>query len=174
MNEMLKKVKAAILSERKVGDIMDAVLEFSDAQSLNGATPYQVSAACFNNVQASTNYIDLGDAYVGKGVGRGTPVYINVSVNTAHNTAAATFQVWVATSSNATTWATNILIASLLGANLATVGVTIARVALPAQDLARYIQLGYGISNGTIKVDAWLSLDAPRAPLDTVTWGWNG
>jgi hypothetical protein len=162
--EKVKRMKAALLSFFGIGAIMDSILEFSDAQALVGRGP------TYN----STNLIDLGDAYFA-GVGRGTPIYLNVQVNTACNTAAATFQVYLCTSADNSTWATNLQIASLLGANMATIGVTICRMALPAQDLARYLRLSYdfGYTAATLKVDAWLSLEAPTQPLDTKTWGWS-
>ena len=173
----IKKVKAAIASLFGIGALMDSILEFSDAQALVAGAGGLTDTTNGNiYIIPSTNTIDLGDAYVGAAVGRGTPVYLNVQVNTACNTAAATFQVFVARSAdNAGGFATNLMAASMLGANLATVGVTIARIALPAHDLKRYIRLGYGFSYtaATISVDAWLSLEAPTQPLDTKTWGWT-
>jgi hypothetical protein len=173
--EKVKRMKAALLSFFGIGAIMDSILEFSDAQLLTGRSGGGVDATVGGvYVIPSTNTIDLGDAYFA-GVGRGTPIYLNVQVNTACNTAAATFQVYLCTSADNSTWATNLQIASLLGANMATIGVTICRMALPAQDLARYLKLGYGFSysSATITVDAWLSLEPPTQPLDTKTWGWS-
>jgi hypothetical protein len=168
----IKRLKAAFASLFGIGAIMDSILEFSDAQALVANAGGGAVGTVY--IIPSTNYIDLGDAYMA-GVGRGTPVYLNVQVNTACNNSAATIQVFVCTSTDAATWATNLQIASLLGSACATIGVTIARVALPAQDLARYIRLGYGMSYAanTMKVDAWLSLEAPTQPYDTKTWGWK-
>jgi hypothetical protein len=175
--KQIKRIKAAIASLFGIGDLMDSILEFSDAQALVAMSGGSSVGSTGNAVYiiASENTINFGDAYVGKAAGRGTPVYLNVQVSAVCSNAAATIQVFLANSADGTTWATPLQIASMLGSACATVGVTIARLALPANMLGKYLRLGYGMSyaTDTMSVDAWLSLDAPTAPLDTKTWGWT-
>lgn len=160
----IKRAVTALASLFGVGGILDAKLEFSDGQSI---------AAGITN---STNIINFGSAINGAGVGRGTPVYLNVTVNTGFTGAVTgTFVTYLQTSANGTTWASGIRFASMTASNLATAGVTIVRVALPAHDLAQYLSLAFDSGPAVIgAVDAWLSLEAPTAPLDTKTYGWSG
>lgn len=168
--DKIKRVKAAFASLFGIGAIMDAILEFSDAQA---ATTTVSGGICHVD---STNVIDLGDAYFA-GVGRGTPIYLNVTVHTAFdgNATASMFYVWLQTSTDGSTWASGLRFIVANASNLATVGNTIVRAALPAHDLARYLQLVYECPKGLTEgyVDAWLSLEAPTAPYDTKTWGWT-
>jgi len=166
----IKRIKAAFASLFGIGAIMDSILEFSDAQA---ATTTVTAGICHVD---STNVIDLGDAYFA-GIGKGTPIYLNVTVNTAFggNATASMFYVWLQTSTNGSTWACGLRFIVANASNLATVGYSIVKAALPAHNLARYLQLVYespkGMTDGY--VDSWLSLEAPTSIGDTTTWGWT-
>ena len=162
------KAVASMLNAR-AGGIMDAKLEFSDAQTIT-ATGYLPHSK-------STNDIYLLDATAGAGWGRGTPIYLVVRVNTAfQGNTSSTIVVYLQTSTDGTTWSSGIAFASRTSSQCATVGAVIVAVPLPSHDLTKYISLDYyfptGMSAGA--VDAYLSLEAQTMPLDTTQYGWNG
>ena len=169
----IKRLKAVVASWIGVGAIMDDILEFSDAQSIALGGPVGGTQTHAD----STNIINFGDAYVGKTVGKGTPVYLNVQVNTAFaGTAASVLDIYLNSSADGTTWASGPKLGVITQANAATIGVTILRQAFPASEygLNKYLCLVYsgtGMTSGA--VDAWLSLEAPTQPLDTKTPGWT-
>lgn len=144
--------------------ILDSKWVFSDAQTLAGISG--------SNCSNSTNVIDMGDAT--QQMGRGTPLWLNIVVNTGFTGAAASTLVAALNhSADGTTWASKLIFASITASAAATAGVVVAQVALPQESLNRYLQLSYlralGLSSG--KVDAWIGLDTPRTPQTSTTYG---
>lgn len=129
--------------------------EFSDAQAI-------VAAA------ASTNYVDLGAARAGLGIG--TPVFLCIRVNTAPTQSGDTISIEFQQDDNSSFSSPTTVFMPLVGAAGAEVACTdtrldaagdwIYRGALPYEVTERYVQLYYNntTSNGTITLDAFLSL----------------
>lgn len=141
----------------------DAKLLLSDAQDI----PTTVDES-----SSSTNHIDLGDAT--QMPGRGTPLILNVVVNTAFaGSAGSKLKVALQDSADGSTWASKLIFPEILASAAATPGVKIAAVALPQDDMSRYINLSMETSTGMTsgKIDSWVGLDAPTGPEDTVTYG---
>lgn len=143
--------------------LLDDKLVLCDAQDIPTAVAGSAN---------STNYIDLGDA--NQMPGRGTPLVLNVIVNTAFaGSAGSKLKVSLQDSTDGSTWASKLTFAEILASAAATPGVKIAAIALPQDDMSRYINLALETSTGMTsgKLDAWIGLDAPRGPEDTVTYG---
>jgi hypothetical protein len=145
--------------------ILDDKLVLCDAQDVPTAVGGSAN---------SENYIDLGDAT--QMPGRGTPLFLNVVVNTAiaGTAGASKLQVALQHSADGSSWASKVVFAAQLVDALATPGVKIAAISLPQEDMERYINLALytetGLTSG--KIDAWISLEAPaRGPEDTTTYG---
>ena len=164
---MNDKIKEMILAgSKKAGNILDKFLEFSDAQAM-------LTCALGDNLD-STNKIDVGDAT--QMPARGTPLFLNITVNVAFGAGATTFQVAILHSTDNSTWTTAFLSQTIAMTALATVGETILKMALPVHNLNRYIKLSYIVSagdGGTAKVDAWIGLDAPTGITETTQYGWE-
>lgn len=152
--------------------LMDAKLEFDDANTLN-------TGLTGNRASHSQNVIDLGGAT--QMPGRGTPLYLNVVVNTGFTNSTSTkLQVTLEDSADNSTWSSKVTFAATAVANLATAGVSIVKAAIPAHDLQRYLRLeylfnaDYGDASDTGKADAWIGLEAGTSPYDTKQYGWDG
>jgi len=124
---------------------MDEKLIFSDAQAIT------VSAQ-------SSNDIDLGAA--GLDIGAGTPIYLNIFLDTAFTTSANTLAITLrhGTTSKPDTTILTVLEATATS-SLLTVGL-LRKIALP-NDLAEFIDLYYTCSTTLAagKITAFLSLD---------------
>jgi len=166
----IKNIFTTVVGLCKRGAIMDSFLEFGDAFDISG------TGTSSYYVKTLTNTEKFYDATHGAGVGRGTPLYINVTVNTAFaGNSASTIQIWLQTSADGSTWASGVMFAAMTASACATIGVSIVKAAIPAVDLAQYMQLiavvPTGMSAGA--VDAWIGLEAPTGPEDTTTYGWT-
>lgn len=144
--------------------IMDAKLELSDAQAITKSTR-----------TASTNFIDLGAASLY--VGAGTPLYLNVRVNTLFAGGGATGSLTTHLMDGAHTSGVcsgTTLLSKTISNSLLTAGKWIMRVAIPVEGYMRFLRLRYVNSQGTTeytagKVDAWISGATPETNVGVST-----
>ena len=137
--------------------IMDAKLEFSDAQTVSADTQ-----------TASTNFIDLGAAALYIGVG--TPLYLNVRVNTTfvgggESAGSLTVQLFDGAHTSGVCTGTK-LSSKTVATSLLAAGKSICRVPIPFEGYMRFLRLRYVGSRATTaytagKVDAWISGATP-------------
>jgi len=132
--------------------ILDKKLELSDAQAITSAN------------DRSEGQIDLGAANLQ--IGAGTPLYLNVRLNTGFTSSSNTLTIDLYTHTGTMTEATGTKILEVMKAtaasSLGTAGTWIFRGIIPYEVLMQFVALRYTIS-GTLaagKIDAWISLDA--------------
>ena len=126
--------------------IRDAILILSENQAITATA-------------ASTNEIDFGAASLD--IGQGTPIYLELWLDTAFDTSANTLTVTLKDSPDGTTYTDRMTIlqatatSSLLAANVG----LLRKFSLP-NNLARYIELYYTVSAGLTsgKVNAFLTI----------------
>ena len=126
--------------------IRDAILILSENQAITATA-------------ASTNEIDFGAASLD--IGQGTPIYLELWLDTAFDTSANTLTVTLKDSPDGTTYTDRMTIlqatatSSLLAANVG----LLRKFSLP-NNLARYIELYYTVSAGFTsgKVNAFLTI----------------
>lgn len=137
--------------------ILDALLEFSDAQAVTATA-------------ISTNVIDLGPVTdnVLRNIGTGQPVYLIVSTNTtATDTSSdATLTVTLesdSTANLATSATVHYSTGAIAFAGYATAGTVVAAVQLPSGNYEQYLGVRYTVASGPLTAgafDAFLTEDA--------------
>lgn len=135
--------------------------EFSDAQAITAAA-------------ASTNIIDM--ATTRQQVGVGVPIYLCVRTNTAPTDAGDSLSIELQNDSVSNFASPRVWMVlcgaagaelTVTDARLATAGAWIYRGVLPYECSERYTRLYYNntTSNGTLTLDAWLSVQPPQSDI---------